>query len=93
MESVQNTLYKGKAVIDCSARHGVSTGEQKWSSVLTDMINRTGAELSVELLGPEAPEVLDGEGPEVQHIVPREGISLLQQHHLGPQEGQLDGRT
>lgn len=34
------------------------------------MIDRTGTELSVELLGPEAPEVLDGEGPEVQHIVP-----------------------
>lgn len=57
------------------------------------MIDSTGAELSVELLGTEAPEVLDREGPEVQHVVPREGVSLLQQHHFGPQESQLDGRA
>lgn len=55
------------------------------------MINGTSTEFSIELLGTEAPEVLDGEGPEVQHVVPREGISLLQQHHFGPQESQLDG--
>lgn len=59
---------------------------------LTDMINGTGTKLPVELLGPEAPEVLDSEGPEVEHVVPREGIPLLQQNHLGPQEAQLDGR-
>lgn len=59
--------------------------------VLTDMIDSTSTELPVELLGPEAPEVLDGEGPEVQHIVPGEGVSFLQQHHFGPQESQLDG--
>lgn len=57
------------------------------------MINSTGTELPIELLGPEAPEVLNGEGPEVQHIVPGEGISLLQQYHFGPQESQLDGCT
>lgn len=57
------------------------------------MVDSAGAELPVELLGTEAPEVLDGEGPEVQHVVPGEGVPLLQQHHLGPQEGQLDGRT
>jgi hypothetical protein len=28
----------------------------------------------------------------VEHVVPGESISLLQQHHLGPQEAQLDGR-
>ena len=61
--------------------------------VLTDMIDSTSTELPMELLGPEAPEVLDGEGPEVQHIVPGEGISLLQQHHFGAQESQLDGCT
>lgn len=32
---------------------------------LTDMIDSTSTELSVELLGPKAPEVLDGEGPEM----------------------------
>lgn len=71
----------------------VSTGEQNLSRILTDMIDSTSTEFSIELLGPEAPEVLDGEGPEVQHIVPGEGISLLQQHHFGPQESQLDGCT
>ena len=50
------------------------------------MIDGAGAELPVELLGPQAPEVLDGEGPEVEHVVPGEGVSLLQQHHFGPEE-------
>lgn len=63
------------------------------SSVLTDMIDSTSTELSIELLGPEAPEVRDGEGPQVQHIVPGEGISLLQQHHFGSQESKLDRCT
>ncbi len=66
---------------------------QNLSYVLTDMIDSTSTELSIELLGPEAPEVLDGEGPEVQHIVPGEGVSLLQKNHFGPQESQLDGCT
>lgn len=34
------------------------------------MINSTSTEFSIEFLGTKAPEVLDGEGPEVQHIVP-----------------------
>lgn len=57
------------------------------------MIQRSGAELSVEGFGSEAAEVADGEGPEVEHVVPGEGFPLLHQHHLGPQEGQLDGRS
>lgn len=57
------------------------------------MVDGTGAELPVELLGPQTSEVLDGEGPEVQHVVPGEGVSLLQQDHLGPQQSQFDGRA
>lgn len=57
------------------------------------MIDSTGAELSVELFGPEAPEVLDAEGPQVKHIVSGESVSLLQQHHFGSQESELDGRA
>lgn len=57
------------------------------------MIDSTSTELPIEFLGPEPPEVLDGEGPEVQHIVSGKGISLFQKHHFGPQEGQLDGGT
>lgn len=55
------------------------------------MIDSTGAELPIKLLGPEAPEVLDGERPEVEHVVPGESISLLQQHHFGAQKPKLDG--
>ena len=58
-------------------------------SILTDVVNGSSTELSVELLGPEAPEVMDGERPEVEDVVPGEGIPLLQQHHSGPQEPQL----
>lgn len=61
------------------------------SGILTNMIDCAGTEFPVELFGPEAPEVLDGEGPEVQHVVPGEGISFLQQHHFSPQESELDG--
>lgn len=60
---------------------------------LTDMIDSTGAELPVEFFGPEAPEVLDGEGPKVQHVVSGEGVPLLQKHHSGSQKSQFDGGT
>ena len=53
-------------------------------SVLTDVVNRSSAELSVELFGSEAPEVVYGERPEVENVVPGEGVSLLQQHHPSP---------
>lgn len=67
------------------------TGRTSRRATLTDVVDGTGAELPVELFGPQASEVLDGEGPEVQHVVPGEGISLLQQHHLGPEQSQFDG--
>lgn len=57
--------------------------------LLTDMINCTSTEFPIELFCPETPEVLDGEGPKMQDIVPGEGISLLNQHHFGPQESQF----
>lgn len=56
------------------------------------MVDGAGAELPVELLGSESSEVVDGEGPEVEHVVPGKGVSLLDHHHLTAQQGQLDGR-
>ena len=56
------------------------------------MVDGAGAELAVELLGSEPPEVVYGEGPEVEHVVPGEGVSLLDHHHLAAQQRQLDGR-
>lgn len=56
------------------------------------MVDGAGAELAVELLGSEAPQVVYGEGPEVEHIVPGEGVSFLDHHHLTAQQGQFDGR-
>lgn len=58
---------------------------------LTDVVNGASAELSVELLGSQAPQVVDGEWPEVQHIVPGEGVPLFHHDHFGPQEGKLNG--
>lgn len=60
---------------------------------LTHVIQRPSAEFAVELLGSEPAEVTNGEGPQVENIVPGEGLSLLQHHHLSPQQGQLDGRS
>lgn len=57
------------------------------------MIQRAGAEFSVELLGAKAAEITDGEGPQVENIVPGESLSFLQHHHLSPQQGQFDGRS
>lgn len=60
---------------------------------LTDVIQRPAAEFAVELLGSEHTEVTNGEGPQVENIVPGERLSLLQHHHLSPQQGQLDGSS
>lgn len=59
---------------------------------LTNVIQGSGAEFSVERLGSEPTEVIDGEGPQVEDVVSGERFPLLHHHHLGPQEGQLDGR-
>lgn len=59
---------------------------------LTDVVYGAGTELAVELFGSKAPEVMDGEGPEVQHIVPGEGVPLLDHHDLTAQQGQFNGR-
>lgn len=54
------------------------------------MVDRACAELSIELFGSQAPEVMDGEGPEVQHIIPGKGVSFFNQHNFAAQQGQLD---
>lgn len=58
---------------------------------LTDVVDGASTELPVELLGSQAPQVMDGERPEVQHIVPGEGVPLLHHDHLGPQIGKFNG--
>ena len=55
------------------------------------MVYGSSTELAVELLSAEVLEVIYGVGPEVQHIVPGESVSLLDQNHFGSQEGQLNG--
>lgn len=57
------------------------------------MVDGTRAEFAIKLFGPEAPQVMNGEGPKVQHIVPREGVPLLNHHHFGPHQGELNGRA
>lgn len=34
---------------------------------------------------------MDGEGPEVKHIVSGEGVSLLNHHHFGTHQRELNG--
>lgn len=55
------------------------------------MVNGAGAELSIELFGAEAAQVVYGERPQMEHVVAREGVPLLDHHHLAAQQGQLDG--
>ena len=58
---------------------------------LTDVVEGPCAEFSIEVLGSQGPEVVDGVGPEVEHVVPGEGVPLLDHNHLAAQQGQLDG--
>lgn len=60
--------------------------------ILTDVVNGACTELSIELFGSEASEVVDGEGPEVQHIIPGKGVSFFNHHHFAAQQGKLNGR-
>lgn len=62
-------------------------------AVLTDVVYGSCTEFAVELFGAEAPQVVDGEWPQVQHVIAGKGIPLLYDHHLGSQEGQVDGCT
>lgn len=55
------------------------------------MVDGASTEFPVKLLGPQAPKVMDSERPEVQHIVPGEGVPLLHHNHLGSQVGEFNG--
>lgn len=57
--------------------------------LLTDMVYGAGTEFPVELFRTKAPQVLNGERPQVEDIVARESISLLQEDHLGSQKAQF----
>lgn len=59
--------------------------------ILTDVINRSCTEFSIKFLCSQSPEVVDGKGPEVQHIVPRESVPLLHDNNFGSQEGKFYG--
>lgn len=53
---------------------------------LTDMVYGSGAELAVELLSAEVPEVVDGVRPKMENVVPGERVPLLDHHHFGAEE-------
>lgn len=55
------------------------------------MVYRSSTELSIEFLGSKVPEVLDSVRPKVQDIVPGEGVSFFNHHHLGTKQSQLYG--
>ena len=54
-----------------------------------DVVDGAGAELAAELLRCEAAEVVDVVGPQVEHVVAREPVTLL--HHHDPVEVKFDG--
>lgn len=56
------------------------------------MVYGSSTELSVELFGPQTTEVLNGERPEMQNIVPWESIALFHKNHPGTQKSQLYSR-
>lgn len=56
-------------------------------ALLTNVVDGSSTELAVEFLGPQTSQVVDGERPEVQDVVAGEGISFLDNDHLGSQQG------
>lgn len=61
------------------------------SQILTDVVYRSGTELAIKLFCPKTPQVMDGEGPKVQHVVSGEGVSLLNHHHFDTHQSELNG--
>lgn len=59
--------------------------------ILTDVVDGACTELSIEFFGSKASEVMDGEGPEVQHVIPGKGVSFFDHHYFAAQQGQLNG--
>ena len=57
------------------------------------MINSTSAELSKELLGAKILKVRDKERPKMQHVVPGETVSFLDDDALCAEHRALDGRA
>lgn len=57
------------------------------------MVYGAGTEFSMELFCAEAPQILNGERPQVEDIVAGERVSLLQQDHLGSQKGKFYSRA
>ena len=57
------------------------------------MVYGSSTEFPIEFLSSEVPEVMDSERPKVENIIPGEGVSLLNHHNLGSQQGQLYGYT
>ena len=56
-----------------------------------DVVDGSGAKLAVEEFRPEVLEVGDGEGPEMEDVVARESVALLDDNGFGAEEGGLDG--
>lgn len=61
------------------------------SQILTDVVYGTGTEFSVKLFGPEAPQVVNREGPKMEHVVPGKTVPFFNHHHFGTQQGELNG--
>lgn len=59
--------------------------------MLTDVVNGSSTKFAIKLFGAEASQVMNGVGPKVQNVVPGEGVPLLDHHHLGAHQSELDG--
>lgn len=57
---------------------------------LTDVVYGAGTELPIELFGSEAPKIMNGERPQVEHVVTGKRVSLLQHNHPSSHEAQLN---
>lgn len=51
--------------------------------LLTDMVDGSSTELAIEFLGTQTSQIMDGERPEMQDVVAGEGVSFLNDDHLG----------
>lgn len=55
------------------------------------MVDGSGTEFSIELFGPQSPQVMNGIGPKMEHIVPGKRVPLFNHHHFSTQQGKFNG--
>lgn len=81
------------SVSQLGGRTFVQPGKSVVCRQLTDVINTSAAELGVKFFGTKIAQIRNHKRPQMENVISRETIALLQDHHFGAEQGRLDGRS